>query len=556
MAGNYLADALDTVKSRTHLLDTVKLTHLRKDDPNEHREHIRTRHAGCRTRQNRRSFPYVLVSSLLATLVSLAAVWAWTVTTLWTGDRSLEEFASTRNMQMSRRFTMTRPHAIVGSALATAVINVLVALVIIFALTPEAARIEPQKPNDSTPLYRLSPIPGRRRLGPFLIPGEWWRDTKMPRQKSENILTVSGAFAKFRQCQVDRSLRKEAPMNATNKIVPSPEADRALHATLALQRAAFLRDGPPTLKQRRGDLMKLKEAILARQDAFVAALDADFGHRARQESLMLDLGTTVGAINYLHSNLRRFMRPERRHVAAIFKPASAKVVYQPLGVVGIVSPWNFPVSLALTPLATALAAGNRVMLKPSEMTPATTDLLASMLAETFDEEQVAVVTGDAKIGSAFSSLPFDHIFFTGSIPVGRAIMRAASENLVPVTLELGGKSPIIVDRGYSLRTAARRIAFGKCANGGQICTSPDYLLLPKSETEDFIAAYRQEIDTLYPNIGDNPDLHLNSQRPTLRHACQDWWRMRRPKVPALSRSAPGSQAARNRACSRRCCCST
>ena len=135
-------------------------------------------------------------------------------------------------------------------------------------------------------------------------------------------------------------------------------------------------------------------------------------------------------------------------------------------------------------------------------------------------------------------------------------MRAASENLVPVTLELGGKSPIIVDHGYSLRTAARRIAFGKCANGGQICTSPDYLLLPKSETEDFIAAYRQEVDTLYPNIADNPDLHLNSQRPTLRHACQDWWRMRRPKVPALSRSGPGSQAARNRACSRRRCCST
>jgi coniferyl-aldehyde dehydrogenase len=284
-----------------------------------------------------------------------------------------------------------------------------------------------------------------------------------------------------------------------------PEADRALHATLERQRAAFLRDGPPTLKQRRADLTKLKEAILERQDAFVAALDSDFGHRARQESLGLDLGSAVGAINYLHKNLRRFMRPERRHVAAIFQPASAKVVYQPLGVVGVVAPWNFPVSLSLTPLATALAAGNRVMVKPSEMTPATTDLLASLLAQTFDEEQVAVVTGDAKVGGAFTRLPFDHIFFTGSIPVGRAVMRAASENLVPVTLELGGKSPIVIDRGYPLATAARRIAYGKCANGGQICTSPDYLLLPESETEAFIAAYRQEVDTLYPNIGDNPD---------------------------------------------------
>ena len=279
----------------------------------------------------------------------------------------------------------------------------------------------------------------------------------------------------------------------------------SLNDTLSRQRAAFLRDGPPTLQQRRDDLTKLKQALLARQDQFVAALNADFGHRSRQESLMLDVGSTVGAINYLHGHVRRFMRPDRRHVGIIFKPASAKVVYQPLGVVGIVAPWNFPVSLAITPLATALAAGNRVMLKPSEMTPATTALLAAMLAETFDEEQVAVVTGDAETGKAFSSLPFDHLFFTGSIPVGRAIMRAASENLVRVTLELGGKSPILVDEGYSLQTAARRIAYGKCANGGQICTSPDYLLLPKDKAEDFVAAYRQEITNLYPNVPGNAD---------------------------------------------------
>ena len=279
----------------------------------------------------------------------------------------------------------------------------------------------------------------------------------------------------------------------------------SLNDTLSRQRAAFLRDGPPTLQQRRDDLTKLKQALLARQDQFVAALNADFGHRSRQESLMLDVGSTVGAINYLHGHVRRFMRPDRRHVGIIFKPASAKVVYQPLVVVGIVAPWNFPVSLAITPLATALAAGNRVMLKPSEMTPATTALLATMLAETFDEEQVAVVTGDAETGKAFSSLPFDHLFFTGSIPVGRAIMRAASENLVPVTLELGGKSPIVVDEGYSLQTAARRIAYGKCANGGQICTSPDYLLLPKDKAEDFVAAYRQEITNLYPNVPGNAD---------------------------------------------------
>ena len=196
-------------------------------------------------------------------------------------------------------------------------------------------------------------------------------------------------------------------MNAMTNIELNPGADRALQATLLRQRAAFLRDGPPTLKQRRGDLLKLKEAILARQDEFVAALNADFGHRARQESPHARLlGSTVGGINYLHGNLRRFMRPERRHVGAIFKPGSARVEYQPLGVAGIVAPWNFPVSLSLT------SARHRARRRQpgdaqavGKTTPATTELLASMLAETFDEEQVAVVTGDAEIGRAFSTSP-------------------------------------------------------------------------------------------------------------------------------------------------------
>jgi len=189
----------------------------------------------------------------------------------------------------------------------------------------------------------------------------------------------------------------------------------------------------------------------------------------------------------------------------VFFPGSNRVLYQPLGVVGVVSPWNYPVSLALAPLATALAAGNRVMLKPSELTPATTELLASTLAELFDEEQVAVITGDAKVGSAFSSLPFDHILFTGSIPVGRAVMRAASENLVPVTLELGGKSPAIVDRGSSLRLAAYRIAYGKLANGGQTCVAPDYALVPEEEIDSFVSTFKAEAEKLFPDIGKNQD---------------------------------------------------
>jgi coniferyl-aldehyde dehydrogenase len=278
-----------------------------------------------------------------------------------------------------------------------------------------------------------------------------------------------------------------------------------LTSALERQRAAFLRDGPPSLDTRRHDLMRLKDAVLAHREEFVTALNTDFGHRARQESLLLDLGSVVGTIKYLHWNLRRWMRPERRRVAMVFFPGSNRVVYQPLGVIGIVSPWNYPVSLALVPLATALAAGNRVMLKPSELTPATSALLATMLSEFFTDEQVAVVTGDAKIASAFSSLAFDHILFTGSIPVGRAVMRAASENLVPVTLELGGKSPVIVERGASLRTAARRIAYGKLTNGGQTCVAPDYLLLPEEEVETFVGLFKEEVEKLYPDIATNPN---------------------------------------------------
>jgi coniferyl-aldehyde dehydrogenase len=286
---------------------------------------------------------------------------------------------------------------------------------------------------------------------------------------------------------------------------PSRASGNDLAATLNRQRVAFLRDGSPTLADRRSDLMKLKGALLEHQEAFVATLNSDFGHRSRQESLASELGSTINTIKYLDRHLRRWMRPERRHVAAIFWPASAKVIYQPLGVVGVISTWNIPVTTALTPLATALAAGNRVMLKPSEMTPATTGLLAKMLAEIFDEEQVAVVTGDAKVGSAFASLPFDHILFTGSTRVGRAVMRAGSENLVPLTLELGGKSPAIVERGYPSKIAARRIAFGKLANGGQLCVSPDYALLPADQVDEFVHAYAAEIDVLYPDIASNPD---------------------------------------------------
>jgi len=290
---------------------------------------------------------------------------------------------------------------------------------------------------------------------------------------------------------------------ANAAVVVSPDA--RLDDIFSSQRAAFLRDGPPTLAQRRADLKKLKAALLAHRTEIEAALDTDFGNRSRYETAMVEVLTPVRGIDYLHRNLRRFMRPQRRHVALTFRFASARVQYQPLGVVGIVAPWNYPVALALMPLATAIAAGNRAMLKPSEFTPQTSSLLDRMLGDIFPEEQVAVVTGDAAVGAAFSALPFDHLLFTGSTLVGRAVMKAAAENLVPVTLELGGKSPVIVAPGHVNDRTVSSIAFGKLANAGQTCIAPDYVMVQEEEAGAFAEAYGRAVSALYPQGPESPD---------------------------------------------------
>jgi len=271
-----------------------------------------------------------------------------------------------------------------------------------------------------------------------------------------------------------------------------------LVASLARQRAAFLRDGPPTLAQRRADLTRLRRALVDSRVAIEAALSADFGHRSTHETTMFELMTVVEGIRYLHRRLRRWMKPQRRHTAIHFQPARSYVQYQPLGVVGIMSPWNYPLSLALMPLATALAAGNRAMLKPSEATPATSALLEQLVAQLFTPEQVLVVQGDASVGAAFSALPFDHLMFTGSTHIGRMVMRAASDNLVPVTLELGGKSPAVVARGEAEK-AAESIAWGKLANAGQTCIAPDYALVHPEDVEPFRIAFDAAVKRLYPD---------------------------------------------------------
>ncbi len=272
----------------------------------------------------------------------------------------------------------------------------------------------------------------------------------------------------------------------------------AMEHLLADQRRAFLMDGPPSLAARRASLKALRKLIVDNRAALEDAVNADFGHRSRHETAMLELVPLIHTIDYLHRRLPKLMRADRRHVSMLFQAASARVDYQPLGVVGIMSPWNYPISLALVPLATALAAGNRAMLKPSELTPKTSALLADMLACVFPPDQVAVITGDASVGAAFSALPFDHLLFTGSTPVGKLVMRAASDNLVPVTLELGGKSPVVVAPGAATAETAASIAFGKLTNAGQTCIAPDYVLVQENDRDALVGALAKAVETLYP----------------------------------------------------------
>ncbi|MCQ1766947.1 coniferyl aldehyde dehydrogenase [Neorhizobium galegae] len=289
-----------------------------------------------------------------------------------------------------------------------------------------------------------------------------------------------------------------------NAITKNADAEN-LASLLDAQRAAFLRDGSPSLARRRADLAKLKKALIDRRSAIEAAFDSDFGHRSRHETAIMEIFGLVGGIDYLRRNLRRFMRPERRHVPIHMQFGKAWIEYQPLGVVGVIAPWNYPVTLALMPVATAIAAGNRVLLKPSELTPSTSALLAEILGDIFPKDQVAVVQGDASVAAAFSALPFDHLLFTGSTQVGRAVMKAASDNLVPVTLELGGKSPVIVEKGHSLKQAASEIAFGKLLNAGQTCIAPDYAMVHESDLDAFVQAYQASSAALYPDSASGAD---------------------------------------------------
>ncbi|QNP42244.1 coniferyl aldehyde dehydrogenase [Lysobacter terrestris] len=261
----------------------------------------------------------------------------------------------------------------------------------------------------------------------------------------------------------------------------------------------------PDYTQRRDDLQRLRAAFHARLDDMAAAVSADFGHRSTHESLLADGMTVLAELDHMLANLRRWMKPQRRGVGWRLWPASAQVRHVPLGVVGVIGPWNYPVNISLVPLATAIAAGNHVYLKPSEYNPRTNQFLRELLTEVFPEDRVAMAVGGADVAAAFASLPFDHIMFTGSTAVGRKIMAAAAPNLTPVTLELGGKSPAVVGADAPMATTATRIATGKLFNGGQTCIAPDYVLVPESRRDEFVQALRNEVTSRYPDIEHSPD---------------------------------------------------
>ena len=256
---------------------------------------------------------------------------------------------------------------------------------------------------------------------------------------------------------------------------------------------------------RRERLLRLQKLIHEHGPTLAAAVQADFGVRSPQLTEMADLMVLRTMLKHTLSQLKKWMRPKRVWTPLHLWPASGRVERQPLGVVGIISPWNYPIQMALAPAISALAAGNRVMLKTSEFTPKTSALLAQLLGQFFTGDEFCVVQGDAQVASQFSGLPFDHLFFTGSTAVGRKVAIAAAQHLTPTTLELGGKSPCIISNDADLEQAAMRIAHGKLLNAGQTCIAPDYLLIPRGQEQAFEQAYAQAVAQLFPTIAGNPD---------------------------------------------------
>ncbi|MED6341683.1 MAG: coniferyl aldehyde dehydrogenase [Pseudomonadota bacterium] len=281
-----------------------------------------------------------------------------------------------------------------------------------------------------------------------------------------------------------------------------------MQSILDRQRAAYLAEGIVTSETRIDRLERAVRVVKKHQKAFVQAMNEDFGHRSEHQSLFTDVASSIGPLRHAQQNLKRWQKKDKRKVTPgilALLGAKAWVEYQPLGVVGVISPWNFPVNLTFTPLAGVLSAGNRCMIKPSEYTPATSAAMAAGFAEEFDEEEIAVITGGPQTGADFSGLAFDHLLFTGATSVAKHVMRAASENLVPVTLELGGKSPVIISPKADMAPTTDALMAGKMMNAGQICLAPDYVFVPRDRMGEFVESSKRSVAKMYPTLLDNPD---------------------------------------------------
>ena len=280
-------------------------------------------------------------------------------------------------------------------------------------------------------------------------------------------------------------------------------AAQAMDSLLRAQKESFLAHGPSRAAERAEWLDRLIGLLVDNKSEIADTISNDFGNRSRELSLLADVLASIGSLKYARDHLDEWMTPQTHEGA--FPDASARVDHVPLGVVGMLSPWNFPFNLTFAPLAGIIAAGNRCMIKPSELTPATSNLIARLIGAAFDPAEIAVVLGGPDVAARFSALPFDHILYTGSTAIGRHVMRAAADNLVPVTLELGGKSPVIVSRTASIEDAAARVMTIKTLNAGQICLAPDYTLLPEEKMEAFIGAATAAVGRMYPTLRGNRD---------------------------------------------------
>lgn len=294
---------------------------------------------------------------------------------------------------------------------------------------------------------------------------------------------------------------------ANDDAATSEPTSAQLREILQRQREAFTAELPVDAATRKSRLQRALDLVVGNKDRLARALSADFGHRSATHSMLTDIMSTVKSLRHALKHVDRWMKPDRRKLdfPLALLGARAHVEYQPKGVVGVMSPWNFPVFLTFTPLAQIFAAGNRAMVKPSERTPRTSALMAELVSKQFREAECAFVLGGPDVGKAFAGLAFDHLIFTGGTAIARDILHAAADNLVPTTLELGGKSPVILGESADLTRACERVVAGKLMNAGQVCLAPDYLLVPRTQEERVIAGLREAVARLYPRLLANED---------------------------------------------------